>query len=61
MHRPQKSSKLKSFRLCYTGNATRAQDTQHKINVFWLLLCFFPLIPVGGVTIIFYDIDMVFY
>ena len=61
MHRPQKNSKLKSFRLCYTGHPTRAQETQHKIKVFGLLLWFFPLVPIGGVTMIFCDTDMVFY
>ena len=61
MHRPQKNSKFKSFRLRCTGHPTRAQETQLKIKVFWLLLCVFPLIPVGEVNIIFYDIDMVFY
>ena len=44
------------------------QGTQHvhrKPNTRLMFFCyycvFFALIPIGGVTIIFYDIDMVFY
>ena len=48
--------------LCYTGDPTRAQETQHKIKGFFGYYCgFLPLILVGEVTIRFYDIDMVFY
>ena len=48
--------------LCYTGCPTRAQDTQHKIKVFLaIIVVFLPLIPVGEITIISNDIDMVFY
>ena len=61
MHRPQKNSKLKSFRLCYTGNPTRAQDTHTRSRFLGYYCGFFPLVPIGGVTMIFCDTDMVFY
>ena len=48
--------------------ACAAQETLHvhrkpnsRLRFFGYYCVFFPLIPVGEVTIIFYDIDMVFY